>query len=62
MPVLDEAGLRRLRQRQADEMKICQTCTAQVWPNYCRECDQWFEDGHWSACASYSAHSRHRKY
>lgn len=50
MPVLDsKIDLWFLRSRQevaAKEDWRCTDCTAQVWPNYCREHDEYFEDGH----------------
>lgn len=66
MPCLDDAGLAllRLRQQQAatDGMR-CKVCTAQLWPNYCRECDEHFTDGHWLNCPEAPAkHQPHRKY
>jgi hypothetical protein len=68
MPLLDQNGYRELRTRQAQEYKVCDYCTAQVWRNYCRECDEFFEDGHYKTCphetmrAVVLKHAGHRKY
>ena len=66
MPVLNDdqlANLRDLQMRAARsrEMK-CVDCTAQLWPNYCRECGVHFVDGHWPTCPRYDPHSGHRRY
>jgi hypothetical protein len=65
MPLLDKDGLADLRKKQAKtarEHKLCGSCSAQVWPNYCRECDEHFMDGHYVSCKDRSEHSGHRKY
>jgi len=65
MPVLSDDQLASLRDQQMSAARVhkaCTNCTAQVWPNYCRECDEHFEDGHWPTCPRYAAHSKHRRY
>ena len=65
MPCLDDPGLAllRLRQQQAAlDGARCAACTAQTFPNYCRECDEHFVDGHWLTCPSVGNHQLHRKY
>jgi len=65
MPVLNDDDLANLRDQQmnaAREKKKCAECTAQTWPNYCRECDEHFQDGHWDKCPNYGKHSAHRRY
>ena len=52
--------LSSLRDRQMSAARIrslCLECTAQVWPNYCRECDEHLRNGHWPVCPHYSPHS-----
>ena len=65
MPCLNDPALAllRLRQQQAalDSMR-CEHCTAQLWPSYCRECDEHFTDGHWHNCPRWDRHQLHRKY
>ena len=65
MPLLDDAALRELRELQKD-IRHCRYCTAQVWRNYCRECDEIFEDGHYENCRALepevNKHASHRKY
>jgi len=65
MPILSGAQLAALRLRQEDaanENQRCDNCLAQIWPNYCRECDEFFMDGHYSVCAKASKHQEHRRY
>lgn len=64
MPLLDSTSLAELRRCQAESAQKderCPDCTAQTWPNYCRECDESFNDGHYGACAR-SSHQGHRTY
>ena len=65
MPLLNAEGLARLRddqKREALEHRTCANCTAQIWKNYCRECDDTFTDGHYDTCAEYTPHQEHRTY
>ena len=65
MPVLSDDDVANLRDQQISAARVhskCDSCTAQTWPNYCRECDEHFQDGHWPTCPNYSQHSAHRRY
>jgi hypothetical protein len=71
MPTLDAVALAALRRQQENAVhNYCQLCTAQIWPNYCRTCDEQFTDGHYllkdgdvkAVCPDASPHQRHRKY
>lgn len=65
MPVLSDYDLGSLRDQQMSAARVhskCPKCTAQIWPNYCRECDEHFTDGHWPTCPQYCPHSVHRTY
>jgi len=66
MPLLDQDSLAGLRDRQKQAVLDnwrCPQCGAQTWPNYCRECDEEFEDGHYVSCEEWaSLHAGHRKY
>ena len=72
MPLLDATALAALRRQQENAVhNHCPHCTAQLWPNYCRLCDEHFTDGHYllgdsadikAVCPEASEHQRHRKY
>jgi hypothetical protein len=51
--------LERLRELQAKPVRICGRCLQAVRPNYCRDCEQFFEAGH--RCAE-PVHDRHLTY
>ena len=61
MPLLDDQALKDLREQQKT-IYHCAECSAQLWQNYCRECDEMFRDGHYPTCKNYDKHSEHRKY
>jgi predicted amidophosphoribosyltransferase len=61
MPLLDDRTLQALRESQK-RIDLCPGCTAQTWINYCRQCDEHFQDGHYEGCSSRSKHSDHRRY
>ena len=65
MPLLDETGLAALRRQQESAVQNhCPNCTAQTWPNYCRQCDEFFTDGHLNVCPEATLHQKenHRRY
>jgi predicted amidophosphoribosyltransferase len=60
MPTLDLAQLQALQGRPA---RVCPTCGRAVRPNYCRECDEFFEAGHVAEAVCPDArHDSHRTY
>jgi hypothetical protein len=61
MPELNDESLVMLREKQK-KIERCQDCSAQTFTNYCRLCDEFFTDGHWTSCVDFSEHSKHRKY
>lgn len=63
MPLLDYSFLAALGGQQiqaALDHAYCVKCSDQVWPNYCRQCDQHFTDGHCGTCADATPHLGHR--
>lgn len=60
MPILDDAALRDLRDQQK-RIGRCERCSAQTWKNYCRQCDEYFYDGHSEMCKRV-LHKAHRRY
>jgi len=70
MPLFDDAQLINLRfdqARDAREGHRCKNCSAQLWKNYCRSCDEFFTDGHYKNCSEASKHQsdpskEHRTY
>ena len=65
MPLLDAVSLAALRRQQENAVhQTCPHCSAQTWPNYCRECDAQFTDGHYSTCPEVTRHQQdnHRRY
>lgn len=62
MPLLDDEMLKHMRA----EVKHCQLCTGQLLTNYCRQCDEFFEYGHYEGCKGDSGtaaqHKGHRTY
>lgn len=57
--LLTPCQLRFVRQQQPQE---CPSCHASILMNYCRDCDEFFDDGHHPACTGSSLHSSHRNY
>jgi len=67
MPLLDDDMVAYLRAEQAQDAldhKLCDKCTAQLWKNYCRQCDEYFTDGHYETCAEATKYqsNHHRTY
>jgi len=67
MPLLNDHDIVNLRAdqaRDATERKRCPHCEAHVWKNYCRQCDEFFTDGHYATCAEATQHQvkNHRRY
>lgn len=58
MPTLDLAQLEALRNKPA---RLCDECGRAVNPNYCRECDEFFEAGHMPGVCD-TTHDSHRTY
>lgn len=54
MPTLNLTQLEALRARPA---RLCEECHRAVAPNYCRQCDEFFESGHMMP-----THDSHRTY
>jgi hypothetical protein len=62
---LSDTGLHFLRMMQgqaAVHNMRCEACLNQIWPNFCRSCELYFEDGHWECCGNYDGHRLHWKY
>lgn len=62
MPLLDLGQLTALRSKPAE---VCLACERAVNPNYCRECDEYFEAGHLGVtdeCRRNASHDSHRTY
>jgi len=67
MPLLDShevVNLRKEQARDARQRRYCPRCTAHVWKNYCRSCDEFFTDGHYETCSELTKHQKenHRTY
>ncbi len=59
MPLLDDHELAELRIDQGFEARQgrhCPSCMAQIWKNYCREHDEYFDDGHLRSCGKRTRH------
>ena len=53
MLILDSLALGKLRLQQANDAEIdwrCELCSAQLWHNYCRKHEEYFEAGHDPVC------------
>lgn len=48
MPLLDEAGIARLKETPPEP---CTECDGMLRKNYCRQCDAFFWGGHADDCA-----------
>jgi hypothetical protein len=59
VPLLNKEGLEAL---QAKPCRVCPTCRHAVRPNYCRECDVFFEAGHQAPECEGGGHDTHRTY
>jgi len=61
MPLLDKVDLSRMRAQRLD----CSECVAPIRQNYCRECDEFFHEGHFPGCSllrEEGEHVNHRTY
>lgn len=59
MPLLDRNQIQALWDAPFGE---CRSCQKKVRKNYCRECDEFFVDGHSEDCPDREEHQDHRKY
>jgi hypothetical protein len=59
MPSLSLTSLEELQARPA---RRCDVCHHAVRPNYCRECDAFFEAGHMAPECADVIHDSHRTY
>jgi hypothetical protein len=59
MPLLDDKQLAHMRSLPAQK---CRQCRQETYTNYCRACDEFYDDGHTSNCPAVSAdnHNDHR--
>ncbi len=61
MPLLDATALAALFDEQKRAARVdshCPHCTAQTWPNYCRQCDDFFTDGPYIGCPDGTLHQK----
>jgi hypothetical protein len=59
MPTLEGPALDALQRKP---VTWCSKCTRFVRPNYCRQCDVFFDAGHLSAECTGELHDAHRTY
>lgn len=59
MPALNAASLEELQRRP---VTICTKCSRAVRPNYCRQCDVFFDAGHLPVMCADADHDAHRTY
>ncbi len=47
MPLLDDDQLKNMHERPE---RKCEKCKRTLFPNYCRQCDMFFDEGHNADC------------
>jgi hypothetical protein len=57
--LLSRADLERMR---SAPLQACTRCKKFTTKNYCRQCDEFFWDGHAGSCSDATQHDGHRTY
>ncbi|MFA6296771.1 MAG: hypothetical protein WC663_05430 [Patescibacteria group bacterium] len=57
MPALSEKEQARMK---AEKQEVCTECGVPTHRNYCRSCDEYFEDGHTLVCNDMMAQDARR--